>query len=205
MIEECYYSQNCSKFFDLKLEWFLKEIHPFGSVSHLTLRLNSCRTPLIQDFTHLTSQAVTRGSETLTSCSLVWEHTSAPQHSTITLPHRLTAKGQTSHVTKDIQVLASANSSSPFSSKTTSGGDKTLPGRSIGHSPWKLISLLAVFFTCATLTQMPFCYKARWNCNKKLGGGNLGFRQVSYGTTTSQLCQLILSIWVWVPARNTIL
>lgn len=81
----------------------------------------------------------------------------APLRSTIRLPHRLIAKGQTIHVTKDIQVLATANSSSIFSSKITTGGDKTLPGRSRGYGPWQHNSLLAVVFTCAALTQVPFC------------------------------------------------
>lgn len=96
----------------------------------------------------------------------------APQCSTITLPHRLTAKGQTIHVTKDIQVLASANNSSPFSSKRATGGDKTLPGRSRGHSPWQHSSLLAVVFTCAALTQVPFCYICPCKVKVKLQAGH---------------------------------
>lgn len=139
----------------------------------------------------------------------------APQRSTIRLPHRLTAKGQTIHVTKDIQVLAPANNSLPFSSERTTGGDKTLPGRSRGHRPWQHNSLFAVVFTAAALAQVSFCWicpckgKVKWQ--PKPGGENtgrppnLGFRQVSYGTVRSQLRRILFSIWAWVTARNTIL
>ena len=138
----------------------------------------------MQDFTHLTIQAVTRGPNPPILLPSLRTHISwltsaaAPQRSTIRLPHRLTAKGQTIHVTKDIQVLASANNSLPFSSKRTTGGDKTLPGRSRGHSPWQHNSLLAVVFTCVALTQVPFCCicpckgKVKWQL--KLGDENTG-------------------------------
>lgn len=85
----------------------------------------------------------------------------APQGSTISLPHRPTAKGQTIHVTKDIQVLASANNSSSFSSTRSNGGDMMLPGRGGEHS------FLAVVNMCRTYTS-PFCcicpykHKLKW-------------------------------------------
>lgn len=85
----------------------------------------------------------------------VWnthELTPISSSSTIRLPHTLAAKGQTHSCHKDFQVLAPVNSSSALSSRITSGGDKTLPARSSGHSPWRHKILSAVVFTCAALT-----------------------------------------------------
>lgn len=132
-----------------------KNINILTSLKYCTLQ----DALLTQDFTHPTIEAATRSSQILTSCSRLWEHTSAPappRCNTIKQPHRPTAKGQNIHVTKDIQVLASANNSLLFSSKRTTGGDKTLPWSSRGHSPWQHHCLPAVVFTCAAPTQALF-------------------------------------------------
>ena len=122
---------------------------------------------------------------------------------TIRLPHILAAKGQTHSCHKDFQVLAPVNSSSALSSRITSGGDKTLPGRSSGHSPWRHKILSAVVFTCAALTLtrthlfVRFALaKERWNGsqNQKVKIQASHYMWIPFGTVRSQLNWLIYSI-----------